>query len=181
MGWRNRLTAFRFPPSKTAERLCPERPHSLDQEYGFFVRRGVQRHNERAARRGQRKWLQGTWNGRRNKWFYIDANGDLYKNKRAGGILIASLGRDVYDNLDLLADAQLPPIQARVEGGRLVVRTPENFTGQVRLTVTLTDGSASTQATFTLDVTERPVEAIDASTDQRLTDDVFSNLDLQLI
>ncbi|MDF1745712.1 MAG: Calx-beta domain-containing protein [Gimesia sp.] len=122
--------------------------YQLDQSHGFtadgnyYTNWGGQ----------QEKWIRDN----NNAWHYILPNGELYSwgGSFESSTLVASLSSDVYDTPTLLTDAQPIQVTAEIDGTSLRIQSADNFTGNVQVAVTVSDGTTSITYWMTVQIIE---------------------------
>jgi len=123
--------------------------YQLDQAHGFTADQNLISNNYFLNARGYgEKYLRGN-----DGWYLLFSNGDLY---RWGGSVpestfVASLGAAVYLNPALLWNASAGTnVAASVNGSSLSLTPQSDFFGTFQVTVTASDGFATTSQTFTV-------------------------------
>ncbi len=89
-----------------------------------------------------------------NAWHYLLPGGDLYRWEGSfeSSTLIAELGSSVYDDPSLLTDPEPADVVASIEAGVLSISAAAGYSGTVQIRVIASDGFASVESTFLVDV-----------------------------
>ncbi len=146
--------------------------YALDQQNQFQAAAG-EYHNSRGA--GEKYFQNAS-----GSWYFILANGQVYNwtGSIAGSTLLATLDSRFHADLSLLTNAQ-PDTSApanvvlSVNGNTLTVNPPNGYTGAFAVTVTVSDGAASAQRTFQLDVANH-APILNAIADQSMSPGTLS-------
>jgi subtilisin family serine protease len=143
--------------------LSPSEAHSIQE------RIGVQMHNSR--RDNHRGWGEKYVQGASGSWFYILANGDVYRwnyvESATGNILEGTVDTSFYSNLQSLIDLDVSDSGGldgivSVSGDVLTITPPDGFAGSFDVYVTASDGVVDVVESFSVTVTnEAPTLSID--------------------
>ena len=121
--------------------------YQLDQQFEFTTTGDY--HDNWGSQ--NERWI----NGNGNDWFYLLPNGQL--NEWGGSFdtssVVADLDSSVYDNPALLTDAEFNDTNVVVDGNEIVIIPQQGKTNTFEVVLTADDGLASSETTFTVDVT----------------------------
>ena len=107
------------------------------------------------------KWL---YSNAREQWFLLTDTGDLHPwVERYADEAVGSFGREVWVNPELLHEAVPSEIlegAAEVLGETVNIMPPEDFVGELEVTVIVSDSYASNQQKFLVNVTNEPPQIL---------------------
>ncbi|MEZ6129749.1 MAG: Calx-beta domain-containing protein [Planctomycetaceae bacterium] len=126
----------------------------LNQQYAFSTSNNY--HDNWGGQ--NERWIRSTNPG--DPWLYLLPNGDLHlwNDSFADSPLIESPGTDVYNNPQLLTDAEAIPVSAATDGSDVIVIPGQGFTGTVSVVVSVSDGYDNVSTQFSVVVTNTAPE-----------------------